>query len=119
MAQLALVTAADGDVEFAEKFEADGGDADLDYAAIFGAALAVDEVVETGKVTDQALSICRKLRQKDSKLFEAMKRSLNLTGQMSDDELDAMTISDLKLYLEEESSAEARARFLGKNKKVG
>jgi enoyl-CoA hydratase/carnithine racemase len=77
---------------------------------------AVDQLVETDKVTDQALSICRELRQKDNKLFQGIKRSLNLTGQMSDDELDAMTVSDLKLYLEGESSAEARARFLGKNK---
>ena len=79
---------------------------------------AVDQVVDTNKVTDQALSICHTLRKKDRKLFDAIKRSLNLTGQMSDDELDAMTIDDLKLYLEEESSAEARARFLWKNKKA-
>ena len=43
MAQLPLVAAADGDIELAEQFEAYGGDADLDHAAIFGAALASDE----------------------------------------------------------------------------
>jgi enoyl-CoA hydratase/carnithine racemase len=77
---------------------------------------AVDEIVEMDKVADRAMSVCRQLRKKDRKLFTAIKRSLNLTGQMSDDELDAMTIDDLKIYLEEESSAEARARFLGKSK---
>lgn len=79
---------------------------------------AVDVVVDTDKVTDRAISICRQLRRKDRKLFAAIKRSLNLTGQMSDDELDEMTIGDLKLYLGEDSSAEARARFLRKNQKV-
>ncbi len=75
---------------------------------------AVDEIVETDKVADRALSVCRQLREKDRKLFTAIKHSLNLTGQMSDDELDAMTIADLKVYLAEESSADARARFLAR-----
>jgi hypothetical protein len=38
-----------------------------------------------------------------------------LTGLMDDDALDAMTIDDLKEYLGEKASAEARARFLSKN----
>lgn len=77
---------------------------------------AIDETVETGQVTDHAISVCRQLRQKDRRLFAAIKRSLNLTGQMSDDDLEAMTITDLKEYLEGESSAQARLRFLEKNK---
>ncbi|MBR0873270.1 enoyl-CoA hydratase/isomerase family protein [Bradyrhizobium tropiciagri] len=79
---------------------------------------AVDEVVDTDGVTDRAISICRQLRSKDAKLFAAIKRSLNLTGLMSDDELDAMTIGDLAVYLDEDSSADARARFLAKSGKV-
>jgi enoyl-CoA hydratase/carnithine racemase len=79
---------------------------------------AVHEIVETGKVTDRAISICRGLRNKDAKLFAAIKRSLNLTNQMSDDALEAMTIEDLKAYLEEDDAAKARARFLAKNLKT-
>jgi enoyl-CoA hydratase len=75
---------------------------------------AIDEIAETGKVRDRAISVCRELRGKDKKLFAAIKRSLNLTGLMDDDALDAMTIDDLKEYLGEKASAEARARFLSK-----
>ncbi|MET3840682.1 enoyl-CoA hydratase/carnithine racemase [Bradyrhizobium sp. OAE829] len=76
---------------------------------------AIDEIVETSKVRDRAISVCRQLRGKDKKLFAAIKRSLNLTGLMDDDALDAMTIDDLKEYLGEKASADARARFLAKN----
>jgi enoyl-CoA hydratase/carnithine racemase len=76
---------------------------------------AIDEIVDTSKVRDRAISVCRKLRGKDKKLFAAIKRSLNLTGLMDDDALDAMTINDLKEYLGEKASADARARFLSKN----
>jgi enoyl-CoA hydratase/carnithine racemase len=79
---------------------------------------AVDQIVDTDEVANRARSICRQLRSKDRKLFAAIKRSLNLTGQMSDGELDDMTIADLPAYLDEEGSADARARFLAKNKKV-
>lgn len=75
---------------------------------------AIDEIIETSKVRDRAISVCRQLRGKDKKLFAAIKRSLNLTGLMDDDALDAMTIDDLKEYLDEKASAEARARFLSK-----
>jgi enoyl-CoA hydratase/carnithine racemase len=76
---------------------------------------AIDEIAETDKVRDRAISVCRKLRSKDKKLFAAIKRSLNLTGLMDDDALDAMTINDLKEYLGEKASEEARARFLSRN----
>jgi enoyl-CoA hydratase/carnithine racemase len=79
---------------------------------------AVDRLVSTAEVRDCAVAVCRELRKKDQKLFAAIKRSLNLTGQMDDDALEAMTIADLKEYLEEESSAEARARFLSKAAKI-
>ncbi len=78
---------------------------------------AIDQIVETAEVSDRAISICRELRKKDKKLFAAIKRSLNLTTLMGDDALEAMTIADLKEYLEEDSSAEARNRFLAKSKR--
>jgi enoyl-CoA hydratase/carnithine racemase len=78
---------------------------------------AIDELAETSDVAERAISVCRQLGNKDKKLFAAIKRSLNLTSQMSDDALEAMTIDDLKEYLGVESSAEARARFLTKNVK--
>jgi enoyl-CoA hydratase/carnithine racemase len=79
---------------------------------------AIDQIVDTADVSDRAVSICRQLRKKDKKLFVAIKRSLNLTGLMSDEALETMTLEDLKLYLDEDSSAEARARFLAREKKV-
>ena len=63
----------------------------------------------------RAVEVCRHLRGKDQKLFAAIKRSLNLTGQMDDASLEAVTIEDLGAYLTEDSSADARARFLSKN----
>jgi enoyl-CoA hydratase/carnithine racemase len=78
---------------------------------------AIDQIVETAEVSDRAISICQALRKKDKKLFAAIKRSVNLTALLGDDALEAMTIGDLKEYLEEDSSAEARARFLAKSKR--
>jgi hypothetical protein len=57
------------------------------------------------------------LRQKDPKLFDAIKRSLNLTAQMDDRALEDMTVADLGAYVTAESSADARARFLSKSNK--
>lgn len=75
---------------------------------------AINEIAETSDVAIRALEVCRKLRRKDQKLFAAIKRSLNLTGQMDDPSLEAMTIEDLGAYLTGDSSAGARARFLSK-----
>ena len=76
---------------------------------------AVNEIVATAEVSTRALDVCRRLRGKDRKLFAAIKRSLNLTSQMSDQALEAMTVDDLGAYLTENTSADARARFLLKN----
>ncbi|GKQ55182.1 enoyl-CoA hydratase/isomerase family protein [Bradyrhizobium sp. Ce-3] len=76
---------------------------------------AVSEVTTTENVLVRAVEICRQLRGKEPKLFAAIKRSLNLTGQMDDASLEAMTIEDLGAYLTGDSSADARARFLSKN----
>ncbi|MCP4616771.1 MAG: enoyl-CoA hydratase/isomerase family protein [Bradyrhizobium sp.] len=75
---------------------------------------AVDEIVDTSDVMARAIAICRQLRSKDQKLFAAIKYSLNLTGQMSDEELDDMTVRHLGRYLDNDHSAQARARFLSK-----
>lgn len=78
---------------------------------------AVNEIVPTPEVMMRAVDVCRTLRGKDRKLFAAIKRSLNLTAQMNDAALEAMTVDDLGAYLTENSSAEARARFLAKSVK--
>lgn len=78
---------------------------------------AIDEIAATADVSRRALEVCRLLRGKDRKLFAAIKRSLNLTGQMDDESLAAMTVQDLGCYLTEGRSADARARFLSKSEK--
>ncbi len=78
---------------------------------------AINEIVPTAEVMGRAVEVCRILRGKDQKLFAAIKRSLNLTGQMDDESLAAMTVEDLGAYLTEENSANARARFLSRNVK--
>jgi enoyl-CoA hydratase/carnithine racemase len=78
---------------------------------------AINEVTTTAEVMGRALEVCQHLRGKEQKLFAAIKRSLNLTGQMDDSSLEAMTIEDLSAYLTDNSSADARARFLSKNSK--
>ncbi|MEY9127268.1 enoyl-CoA hydratase/carnithine racemase [Bradyrhizobium yuanmingense] len=75
---------------------------------------AFDEVVNTDAVLDRAIDVCRDFRSKDPKLFAAIKRSLNLTGQLSDDQLEQMTVDDLGQYLDNDDSADARARFLAR-----
>jgi enoyl-CoA hydratase/carnithine racemase len=76
---------------------------------------AISEIVTTADVAARALEVCKHLRGKDQKLFVAIKRSLNLTSQMDDASLETVTIADLAAYLTENSSAEARARFLSKS----
>jgi len=75
---------------------------------------AFDEVVGTESVLDRAIDVCRRYRSKDRKLFAAIKRSLNLTGQLGDDQLEQMTVDDLSQYLDNNDSANARARFLNR-----
>jgi enoyl-CoA hydratase/carnithine racemase len=78
---------------------------------------AVNEIVATEKVASRARDVCGALRQKDRKLFHAIKRSLNLTKQMSDQALEEMTVADLDAYVRDESSINVRARFLSRNGK--
>lgn len=81
------------------------------------AVSAVDEIVETSDVNERAIAVCRHLRSKESQLFAAIKRSLNLTGQLSDDALEAITLDDMHAYLGAETSASARAQFLSRSQK--
>ena len=78
---------------------------------------AIDEVVETGDVAPRAIEVCREFVEKNGKLFTAIKRSINLTGQMDDPNLESMTLDDLGCYLDEGRSAAARTRFLQKSSK--
>lgn len=78
---------------------------------------AINEIVNTGEVMTRSLEVCRQLRGKDKKLFAAIKFSLNLTRELDDDALEAMTVNDLGAYLAEGNSADARARFLSKTAK--
>ncbi|MEY9300948.1 enoyl-CoA hydratase/carnithine racemase [Bradyrhizobium elkanii] len=75
---------------------------------------AINEIASTAEVMVRAGEVCRYLRGKERKLFAAIKRSLNLTGQMDDAALEAVTIEDLAAYLVDDSSAQARSRFLSK-----
>ncbi|MCC8947290.1 enoyl-CoA hydratase/isomerase family protein [Bradyrhizobium sp. Arg62] len=75
---------------------------------------AINEIASTAEVMVRAREVCRYLRGKERKLFAAIKRSLNLTGQMDDAALEAVTIEDLAAYLVDDSSAQARSRFLSK-----
>jgi enoyl-CoA hydratase/carnithine racemase len=77
---------------------------------------AIDEIVETEDVTPRAVAVCRQMRLKDRKLFAAIKRSINLTEQMGDDQLEDMTIDDLGAYLEDQDAANARAKFFQRAK---
>jgi enoyl-CoA hydratase/carnithine racemase len=78
---------------------------------------AINEITATANVMGRAMEVCMHLRGREQKLFAAIKRSLNLTRQMDDPSLEAVTIEDLSAYLTEDSSADARARFLSKNPK--
>lgn len=78
---------------------------------------AINEIVRTSEVTPRAVEVCRILRQKDRKLFDVIKRSINRTALLDDQALEDMTVADLGAYVTNKSSAEARARFLSKNNK--
>jgi enoyl-CoA hydratase/carnithine racemase len=77
----------------------------------------INEIRETADVIGRASEVCRHLRAKEPRLFAAIKRSMNFSGQMDNDALEAMTIDDLGAYLTGDDSANARARFLSKNEK--
>jgi enoyl-CoA hydratase/carnithine racemase len=78
----------------------------------------VDEVVNDKAVMDRAVAKCRELIAKDFGLYSSIKRTLWQAPQMNDAALLEMTLSDMKRYLGDSKSAEARSQFLTKNKKA-
>lgn len=79
---------------------------------------AIDEIAEVDDVLTRAALKCRELREKDSRLFTAIKRTLQKASQMTDLALLDMTLSDLAGYLGDSKSADARSQFLTRNKKA-
>jgi enoyl-CoA hydratase/carnithine racemase len=79
---------------------------------------AIDEIAENDEVLARAVAKCRELCEKDSGLFSAIKRTLQQAPQMTDEALLEMTLSDLDGYLGDSRSADARSRFLTRNKKA-
>jgi enoyl-CoA hydratase/carnithine racemase len=74
-----------------------------------------DEVVRSEEVATRARAVAEELRSKDLVLYAAIKRTLGRSDRMTDQELESMTLDDMKCYLERHETAEARARFLSRN----
>jgi enoyl-CoA hydratase/carnithine racemase len=81
------------------------------------AAGAIDEIAEHDDVLTRAVIKCRELCEKDSRLFLAIKRTLRQAPRMTADALLEMTLSDLNGYLGDSRSADARSKFLTRNKR--
>jgi enoyl-CoA hydratase len=79
---------------------------------------AIDEIAENDDVLARAVAKCRELCEKDSRLFSAIERTLQQAPQMTDEALLEKTLSDLDGYLGDPRSADARSRFLTRNKKA-
>lgn len=83
------------------------------------AALAiglVDEVCAPEDVEPRALALAQEWGGKDSDLLAALKRSVNLTTYLTDDELEELSIADMRAYLARATTSEARNRFLDRKK---
>jgi enoyl-CoA hydratase/carnithine racemase len=74
----------------------------------------VDEIVAVEQVDVRAVALAREMRDKDQHLFAAIKRSVGCTFQLSDSELEQMTVDDMRAYLDRGETADARARFLNR-----
>ncbi|WGS52842.1 enoyl-CoA hydratase/isomerase family protein [Paraburkholderia sp. D15] len=79
---------------------------------------AVDAIAKPEDRLAQAIVKCRQLCDKDRQLFGAIKNTLRRSPQMTDDALLQLTLSDLRGYLDNPKTADARAHFLARNKKV-
>ncbi|PQV54820.1 enoyl-CoA hydratase/isomerase family protein [Paraburkholderia sp. BL21I4N1] len=79
---------------------------------------AVDAISAREDVLAQAIVQCGQLCDKDRQLFGAIKQTLRQSPQMTDDALLQLTLSDLRGYLDNPKTADARAHFLTRNKKV-
>ena len=72
----------------------------------------VDEIVSFSDLQDRTRVVAETLRLKDMHLFSAIKRTFNDAAQMTDDELEERSLSDMQEYLNREETAAARERFL-------
>jgi enoyl-CoA hydratase/carnithine racemase len=79
---------------------------------------AVDAISTHDEVLQDALAKCRELCSKDRQLFAAIKRTLRESSQMTDAALLQMTLDDLRGYLGNSKSADARSQFLTRNRKA-
>ncbi|CAG9263834.1 Enoyl-CoA hydratase/carnithine racemase [Paraburkholderia unamae] len=79
---------------------------------------AVDAISTRDEVLRDALAKCGELCSKDRQLFAAIKRTLRESSQMKDAALLQMTLDDLRGYLGNSKSADARSQFLTRNKKA-
>lgn len=72
----------------------------------------VDEIVGFYDLQDRTRAVAETLRLKDMHLFSAIKRTFNEAPRMTDEELEARTLSDMQDYLNREETAAAREQFL-------
>lgn len=79
---------------------------------------AVDAISTRDEVLRDALAKCRALCSKERQLFAAIKRTLRESSRMNDAALLQMTLDDLRGYLGNAKTADARSRFLTRNKKA-
>ncbi|RQS08855.1 enoyl-CoA hydratase/isomerase family protein [Burkholderia sp. Bp8998] len=79
---------------------------------------AVDAISTRDEVLRDALAKCRELCSKERQLFAAIKRTLRESARMNDAALLQMTLDDLRGYLGNANTADARSRFLTRNRKA-
>jgi enoyl-CoA hydratase/carnithine racemase len=76
----------------------------------------VDEVCAVEDVEKRGLALAQEWGGKDPALLAALRRSVNLTDDLTDDELEEMSIVDMRAYLARSETSEARIRFLDRKK---
>ncbi len=76
----------------------------------------IDEIVAPEDAVGRAVTVAQEMCSKDPQLFAAIKRSIGLTQLMTNDDLEDMTLSDMRAYLDRAETADAREKFLRRNK---
>lgn len=72
----------------------------------------VDVTAPSEEVDRTAVAVAADLRAKDPLLFGMIKRSLDRTAHLDDDEMAHMTLEDMRTYIGRAETAAARAAFL-------
>ncbi|WP_042694190.1 enoyl-CoA hydratase/isomerase family protein [Azospirillum sp. B506] len=72
----------------------------------------VDEIVGFQELQDRTRAVAEAFRLKDIHLFSAIKRTFTEAPRMTDEELEARTLGDMRDYLNRGETAAARERFL-------